>query len=632
MSDRTENFRHFAKRLSVQKSRAPFLSIYFALPSYLQSQIKMLAIFMSLCSISLACASALSDDEGQAFALGLIFPGAGFLQWAVDGQLIVSLIVFAAILSLFALALIIWFATGNIVLPPLIWIGGAFAAAHPIWFGLQPGLMTKQWGLTLPLALPLLAAVTIAVGANRRRKPIAAVIGKQALPPASPKMFRDEIGYDDLCRIRILLDRALQPVERFDGFEWRDQFQTAAVRYQINFLSYALSVAQANYLPATTGYYSEAQNRLLAKQGDRRIWRYWALENLWGNFRLGRDPVPKDNIMFTGFVGLQMALAGTGAPLILYDRGKEWRRYSLHEMADLLTAQYERAPYGLLACEPNWIYPLCNMITACSLRAADEQDGEDRWARIASQFKDKLIREFTDSSGNFIAFRSSVTGLAPPSPGGAVMQAFPCLFLNSLHPDLAAERWEQLRNRLADENWKRAFWPIDVGNYGFSRASSYAASAAAAIEMGDGDTAKALLDRLEEECPSQTVDGVTHRHNASLWAHALELTACLGRKDGLRTMLQRQGPACRKGPFLAAAPYPDAMVARATSSGQQLNLVLYPADKPQRVSLTIAGLHAGRHYRAGLAAEQFLKADRLGMAELSIMLSGRTELSITPVI
>ena len=55
-----------------------------------------------------------------------------------------------------------------------------------------------------------------------------------------------ELSAQDVKLMRFLLDRALQPLEAFDGFEWLDQFQTAAVRYQLNFIGYALSMAQAN--------------------------------------------------------------------------------------------------------------------------------------------------------------------------------------------------------------------------------------------------------------------------------------------------------------------------------------------------------------------------------------------------
>jgi hypothetical protein len=606
--------------------RAPFLAIYFAMPSYLQKQVILLCGYSAVCALSLILA--LHVAEARAFALGLVLPGAGFLHWAGDGQSLVAMTAAASALLLFALALLTWFATGNVLLPPLAWIGAAVAVAHPAWFGLQTDAVAPLWSMVLPLALPAAGAMMVAVMQWRRQA--RHVTPAPTLPPAVPMSPRDEIALDDLKRLRVLLDRALQPADRFDGFEWRDQFQTAAVRYQINFTSYALSAARANHLPAATACLDEAQRRLIAKLGDKRVWGYWALENAWGNLRIGRDPVPRDNIMFSGFVGLQMALSGTGAALALRDRGETWRRYALSEIADILAAQYQNKPSALLACEPNWIYPLCNLITACGVLAADNTDGRERWSGIAEHFRAGLLREMTTRSGDFVAFRSSLTGIAPPSPGGAVMQAFPCLFLNATYPDLAEEHWERLRRRLAARDWRRAFWPVDVGNYGFSRASSYAASAAAAVEMGDGETATALLARLEDECPSGTIDGVTHRERASLWAHALELMARLGRKDGLRTMVARATTEKPAGPSLIDAPYPDVLIARATSDGSSLDLVLHPGGTATSASITIAGLRPNHRYRAAPGDAPFL-ASEAGWAQLTVPLHGRTVLSVAPV-
>jgi hypothetical protein len=583
--------------------------------------------YAALCIVGLA--AALQDSELRPAVLGLLFPGAGFLHWTAEGQILVALLASAGALLLFALALLTWFATGNVLLPPLVWIGAAVAAAHPAWFGLRADAAAHLWSMILPLALPIAGAAAMAATQGRR-------VGRAtreetvALLPAMPTAPRQEIALHDLQRLRLLLDRALQPVERFDGFEWRDQFQTAAVRYQINFLSYALSAARANYLPAAAAYLDEAQRRLIAKLGDRRVWRYWGLENAWGNLRIDRDPVPRDNIMFTGFLGLQMALSGSDAALALRHGDATWRRYTRSEIADILAAQYRTTRSALLACEPNWVYPLCNLITACGVRAADTIDGKERWRSIAERFRTSLLREMTTADGDFIAFRSALTGIAPPSPGGAVMQAFPCLFLNATYPDLAAQHWDRFRRRLARRDWCRAFWPIDVGNYGFSRASSYAASAAAAVEMGDGQIAQALLDRLEDECPSRIVDGVTHRERASLWAHALELLARLGRRDGLQAMVTRSAAERAAGPCLIHAPYPDVLIARAVSDGGALDLVLHPGGGMTSASIAIAGLRPHSRYHAGPGDAALFEADAAGRAQLDVPLHGRTVLSIAP--
>jgi hypothetical protein len=583
-----------------------------------------------VCLLSLLLTLQSSIPELQAFALGLAFPGAGFLHWATSEQCLAAVLALAIAMLLFALALVAWFATGNVLLLPLVWLGAAGAAANPAWFGLRTDAVATPWGVALPLLLP--PAGLMLIVAMRLRRPRR--VGEPALPlpPAMPVERRDEIEHDDLLRLRLLLDRALQPVDRFDGFEWRDQFQTAAVRYQINFMSYALSIARANYLPAATAYLNEAQQRLIEKLGNKRLWRYWALENAWGNLRPGRDPVPRENIMFTGFLCLQMALSNTETTLALRNRGQVWRRYDLPQIADLLAAQYQAAPFALLACEPNWVYPLCNLITACGLRTADGLHGRGRWDSVAARFRAGLLREMTTSAGDFVPFRASLIGVAAPARlGGAVMQAFPCLFLNALYPDLAAEHWERFRDQLGQQDWRRAFWPIDVGNYGFSRASSYAASAAAAVEMGDGEIATRLLDRLEDECPSRTVGGVTHRERASLWAHDLELVARLGRKDGLRAMVATPAATGHAGPSLVEAPYPDVLIARARCSGASLDLVLHPGSDATAAPITLAGLLPNRAYTTGFGEVPGFTADAAGRAQLHVPLRGRTVLSVKPV-
>jgi len=465
------------------------------------------------------------------------------------------------------------------------------------------------------------------------RPRVVAVPARVALPrlPALPTPPRDEISPDDLRRLRLLADRALQPVEAFDGFEWRDQFQTAAVRYQVNFIAYALAVARRNYLPAMTAWLGEAQARLLAKQGEPRLWRHWVLENAWGNLRLGRDPIPRGNIMSTGFIALQMAIGDADAPIDLRRRGASWRRYELEDMADILTRQYRKALFGLLSCEPNWIYPLCNLITACGLRAADCRTGSAHWPGIAARFGAGLVGEFTTPTGDFVPFRSSLTGFAAPGVGGAVMQTFPCLFLNALYPDLADKHWKRVRRQAEARGWRRALWPIDVGNYGFTRAAGYAASAAAAVEMGDAESARALLDLLDIDCPATTAEGVTHRPRASLWAHALELTAQLGCTDGFRGLIESPNDALA-GPHLADADYPEILVAAARREGEMLRLILHPGGAGAIRPIAIAGLKPGRHYHTGLAEQPFARADETGRAVIAVPLHARTELRIVPVI
>jgi hypothetical protein len=576
--------------------------------------------------VGIAGAGILFGDPGdrtRAGLLGLAFPGLGFAEWASTDQLWLALGWVAASLSAFGLSLLIWFGTGNVLAPPVLWGVSALLASQPDWAGLEPVPVSADWPVAVGPVFWNIAAV-VWLSSGLRPPPSLAPVGTASWDwaPDAP----DELSFEDLQRQRLLFDRALQPVRDFGGFEWRDQFQTAAIRYQVNFLSYALATTRARYAPAADAYFEEAQAKLLHKIGDHRLWRYWQLENAWGRLRLDADPVPDENIMYSGFTALQMALSGLPDDLVLRRQDREWRRYSLDGIAGRLADQYRASPYGLLACEPNWIYPLCNLITAAGIKASDTRNRTTRWPAMAEDFRGALLREGMRADGRFIAFRSALTGIAPPAPGGIVMQSFPCLFLNALDAGLAQEQWRAVRVELDRRDWHKLFWPIDVGNYGFSRAAGYAATAAAAAEMGDASVMRECFERLETECPSDSEGGVVHRSRASLWAHCLEMIARSVGRDGLRSMVdteQRTG-----GPRLANASYPEVLIARAVAGARSLDLVLYPGSDATVSTIEIGGLLPGRHYLTGLSQPKFLHSDTSGVATIEVPLRGRTQLSI----
>ncbi len=582
---------------------------------------------------TLAGTASATAPEMSAALLGLTFPGAGFLQWAAADQLPYALALFSAATVLFVFSLLLWFATGNVLAPVMTWAGLAWLAAYPGAVSLEGRHdTTSVWPWLIAPVFVSFAAVTWCLGARAapRATPRAtASLAPSHLPPRAADAAPTALSPDNAKRVRLLLDRALQPAEAFDGFERRDQFQTAALRYQVNFTAYALAFAQARHAPAARACFADAQDRLLRKIGDRRLWAYWGLENAWGNLRFGRDPIARQNIMYSGFTALQMALGG-GQSLVLHSSQMPIRTHSLDDLAEGLAAQYRASRYGLLDCEPNWIYPLCNLITMVGIKAADARLGTDRWGNLAEPFLNALVREGMRPDGSLIAFRSSLTGFAPPAPGGIVMQAFPCLFLNALSPDMAQRQWQMVRRRLDQGSWKRLFWPVDVGNYGFSRASGYAATAAAAVEMGDDDVASECLRRLDVECPSLDMGGTIHRENASLWAHALELIARCNRADGLRDLTTRTITSA--APHLAAAPYPDVVVVHAARLDRRLDLILDPGRADAAPLLEFGGLMPDRHYRTGLAATPFVRSDRHGHARLRIDLAERISITLEPLV
>jgi hypothetical protein len=603
--------------------------------------------YAGLLTLAMVVVHLIQRRDIAALALGMTFPGAGFLTWTMpDGSASgLALTLCAGSIALFLAALVLWFATGNVVLPGVIWIGAAVAASgliapSPAPFAPPPPSLLA-W---IPAALLVGLASAAGLAAFRVHRGAAwrtwfESAAPSPAPPAEPQPPRREIALDDLRRMRLLLDRALQPVERFDGFEWFDQFQTAAVRYQVNFVSYALSVAAHAYLPAFDGYLAAAQRNLVAKQRDPRMWRYWALESLWGHLRAGRDPIVRDNIMFSGFLAAQIAFARSGLGIADYDAPASLRlerrsgasfAYSLPEIIEVLARQYRSAPYGLLACEPNWIFPLCNLITASAIRAADAQYGTRHWASIEGKFRHHLETDFTAADGRLLAFRSSLTGLGTAAPGGAAMQALQCFFLNAIFPDLAARQWSRVRHALTGRRQRRALWPIDYGNYGFARAASYATTAAAAAEMGDTEIAKQLLDLLDAEHPEQLLGGVAHRDRASLWSHAVELIAHLAQAGALRRLVARPRDRAATHPRITSAAYPDVLVAEARADRGALRAVLHADTDPGVKTLEIAGLVPTCGYLAEAGSAQRFTSDACGKATLHISVDGRTALRIVP--
>jgi hypothetical protein len=120
---------------------------------------------------------------------------------------------------------------------------------------------------------------------------------------------------ETLALQRFVLDRALQPVEAFDGYDKLDQFREGAPRYQTCLSSYALSVSAYAHTPAFRGYVAEGQRRFGLKMQDHHVWGYWRVENLWG--RLHQDPNPvavNNNIMWTGWYAGMLGMLESASP------------------------------------------------------------------------------------------------------------------------------------------------------------------------------------------------------------------------------------------------------------------------------------------------------------------------------
>ncbi|MDJ0943702.1 MAG: hypothetical protein QNJ30_09565 [Kiloniellales bacterium] len=614
---------------------------------------RLAAVYAGLFGTGLLLVQTAAAPGWRAFGLGLMLPGGGLLARTGSGPVESALHIALTLGTFvgFGLGLFIWFATGNVMVAPLVWLAAALAALamnHPAICGPSGEAGAFLWlpgGIAGFILLGTLGAAVLRTSGKRAGRRNARDVAAQRpaqverLKAAARAPGPAELSQAELARLRFLLDRALQPIDAFEGFQWIEQFQTSAVRYQLCFAGYALAFAQARYLPAFRGYLARAQHNLIDKQRDHRVWRYWRRENLWGNLRAGADPVPRDNIMYAGFVAAQIAyyqaasgdlrFSEPGAFALRHPDGRTFA-HDFHGLIAALKAGWRRSPYLLMACEPNWVYPLCNGIGATAVMAHDRQFGRAAWPAIAPRFRAALHRELTTPAGRLVPFRSTYTGIAAPQIGGAVAEAFPCVFYGAALPEEALRLWILARRDMltAEGALKtRRFWTIDTGDYRFSRATSYAGVAAAAVQMGDKEVAELALAALEAACPGRSHGGVIHREKASVWAHAVELMARFGSAEGLARLLDRP-PAATPGPVIDTEAYPDCLVAAAHWQDRSLRAVLYPGRGDGTFVLPLAGFAPGAAFRCEGCASGSGRADAEGRAKIAVRLAGRSELRV----
>lgn len=611
-------------------------------------QARTAGVYLTACCLGLVPSVLGLAPSWQAAGLGLLFPGAGFI--AVGGW---ALLLIPLVMVLFAAALFAWFGAGMVIAPLIVWLGsaalaGALAQASPHPYapliGVTAVLLAGAWSAAR-------GARTRRAGALLRAQRVAdlpdAVVSAVAAATPRPAADSRELGGEELAAARYLLDRSLQPVEAFAGFDVVDQFQTAALRYQINHMGFGLAQLQANVTPNFHGYLSEAQRNLIEKYLDRRVWTYWLYETAWGHLNVRSfDPAARDNVMLTGWLGLHvgMYMLASGdrrytKPGSLTFRLNERVAYAhdIHSLNRSVLENFETSAFCLYPCEPNWVYPICNHYGLASLAVSDRLFGASNTERVRSRWLESLDTEFTDESGSIVGLRSSLTGLRFPFPGGELGFA---PFMNTFAPDRAWRMWATARRALlpallSDERGSYladAGPTFDFGNYRRSRGGAAAAILPIAREFGDDEVAAACCSSLDRFAGRLDEGGVLRFQHMSNLANISAAFGRFRRRDDFRMAVTAgPPPSALAGPILSEARYPDVLVAKAFSRGEDLDLVLYNGGTAGPQVLGLARLRPGRRYRAsGAVAREFI-ADERGEAALMLPLEGRTDLHITPL-
>jgi len=605
-------------------------------------------IYAGMCALGLVPSLLGLSPALQAAGLGLWFPGAGFLSSAGWSALLLPVT-----LALFALAVFAWFGAGMVIAPAIVWLGSALLAGamarDGVWSGaaaLVP-LLTVAGGVVLHRRGERTRAAGRAKRAARAKFLPAEAAAVSARIMSAPAPSR-ELSREDLTWLRYMLDRGLQPVGELSGFDKIDQFQTSALRYQINHLGYALAEFQTHYTPAFQGYLAQAQRNLIEQYLRKPIWSYWIYETAWGHLNFTNfDPAGRDNIMLTGWFGIQVSLytSATGdrryaEPGALSFKLNERTTFphDVHSLARSVASNLDESAFCLYPCEPNWVYPICNHYGMTSLVLHDRLFGTSYSAHHMDRWLASLDQEFTDESGSVIGLRSSLTGLKFPFPAGDGAFA---VFMNAWNPERAQRMWAAARHDLApamlDEGngVKRFELPgngFDFGNYKRGWGHVFGSTLASAREFGDDEIAAACQRSLEYSCRPRTDRGVSHFEGASNLANLCAVAGRLRRTGDFRSAVLDGPPAaCATGPVISDAPYPDVLVARATTDGEKLDVVLYPGAKPGVYYITVERLKPNREYQVREYAKQRFTADAEGKATLEIPIAGRTPFEIVPV-
>ena len=586
----------------------------------------------------------------QAAGIGLWLPGGGFL--AVGGW---ASLLFPVTLALFVLSLVAWFWAGMVTAPLTVWLGSAAAA------GLMAGETIWTGGPFVAVACVAAIGLTFHGRTLRaRRDGLAKAAARQAFAPASlaevqvraaaiPDPASREMSPEDLSALRYLLDRALQPIDQWGGFDVIDQFQPAALRYQLNHMGFGLGVSQSAYTPNFHGYLGQAQRNLIDKYRLRKVWGYWVYESCWGNLNFSNwDPAARDNIMLTGWFGMHVGqyVLNSGDRRYLEPGSLTFRldkttayAHDFNSVVGSVKTNYDTAEFGHFACEPNWIYPICNHYGMAALAVQDAVCGTDNVRRYLPRWLDKMDEEFTDESGSIIGLRSQHTGLPVPFPVGEAGYA---PFENVFAPERARELWAVARREIAPaihdgpDGRPRISLPgkgLDTGNYKSGHAFAFAAIMVGAREFGDDAIAQAAQNSLDADCGREVSGGVRRYVGGSNDANAYAVLGQLMRTGDFRRSFA-QGPSAEtlRGPVLEDAAYPQVLVARAVSDGEGLDLVVYPGrdDGPQTIGL--ARLRPGADYTVSGATTDRIVASATGTADLTVMLRGRTAVRLAPTV
>ncbi len=596
-------------------------------------------------------------ETARAAGTSMVFPGAGLLYVA-------SPLLFLCSLVALLVALVLWWGVSAHVAIPIVWAGSGVVAVAlvdgPRWF--------VDRGATWAWAVPVAYAMAVGtVGfmvwrvehAYRRKLAKVPALNEYLLSAELPERLTERRDLDDMDAelLRWAYAFAFQAEDGLDGLDWGEQFHGGTqLRYQLNSLTWAMSLYAANHLPNAPAQITKALETMVRKHTDLRVWKYWRTLNLVGNFDSNPDPIRRDNIMFSAFLGdvINSVEAATGTDT--FDRpdslefvwldGRTFS-YDHHTLAEAVQRNFERSRLGFFPCEPGWSFTVCNVMGAQALHGHDVAHGTDSWPKVRDRWTHTLDHEYLTPDGSYAHIRSNHVGLSWDTgevPGGHYFANGTHRFVDILPGHARRARALELRGAAPKMAGLSAMvrdgrldldLPAELERHRTRRSTllPWIKIMGGARLVGDARLVDAAIRSSAEKCatgkrwPDRPVDGsasATGSYMLLRWSAPFDLAA-----------LNMRGFEAPVGPILAATDWDSVLVTEAVcDDGSTLKLSLRPSGETpaSSVELLFASLVPGSGYVLDVGDEPAttLTADDTGRATVTVDVTGAVRATLRP--
>lgn len=229
--------------------------------------------YTAICSFGLFGFHFFESFKLRVLSLGLLFPGAGFIAIGSFAS------VFGLLLSITAipLTLFAWFACGGIIFPLFLWSSSAFLAmafAKDTPFEGAGAVCASTCILTATyIAWRTSVASSNAEAKRQTRNQYLIEEFERNERTALATTPSRELDLKTLRFVQWTLEVGLAGCDDWSYHDIIDQFQTAALRYQLYEVVYALSLYQRHYVPNFHGYLSAAQRNAIEKSTGEKVMR-----------------------------------------------------------------------------------------------------------------------------------------------------------------------------------------------------------------------------------------------------------------------------------------------------------------------------------------------------------------------